>query len=301
MNHMDLFEAKRIYNRGENITKYLREKFGQSENTSEIIEAAYDLQAGSYIKRANSNRKKEDLYTSEVAKILDDHILPMDSLVDIGAGELTTLTLTLNKSKINLSFVLAFDISWSRIFLGKKFFIENNCHQDRNLDVFVADIKSIPLQTKSVDVVTSNHALEPNGKNLPALLMELFRITKRKLVLFEPSYELNSEEGKSRMDSLGYIREIEQTVVNLDGKILDIIPMKNVANPLNPTACYVIKPPSHTESQKEKPTLSVPGTDFKLSRSNTFLCSEETGLIFPILENIPILRDQYGILATAKF
>ena len=46
-------------------------------------------------------------------------------------------------------------------------------------------------------------------RTLEALLRELFRVTKKKLVLFEPSYELNSEEGKVRMDRLGYIKDIE--------------------------------------------------------------------------------------------
>ena len=58
MNHIDLLESKETYASGKNITKYLRAKFGESQNTSEIIEMAYDLQAGSYIEYVNTNRDK---------------------------------------------------------------------------------------------------------------------------------------------------------------------------------------------------------------------------------------------------
>ena len=49
MKYLDLQEVKNIYNKGKNITQYLRKKLNQKNNTSEIIEIAYDLQAGSYI------------------------------------------------------------------------------------------------------------------------------------------------------------------------------------------------------------------------------------------------------------
>jgi ubiquinone/menaquinone biosynthesis C-methylase UbiE len=301
MRYMDLTAAKQAYSRGENITTHLKEKFQIKENSSAIIEISYDLQAGSYIKGVKSNRQKAELYSAELAEILDQNLKPMDSLLDVGTGELTTLTLMLGKCTKKLSVVLAFDISWSRLFLGKQFFTENTQYQSHCLRAFVADMKAIPLPAKCVDVATSSHALEPNGKNLAELLLELFRVTKRKLVLFEPSYELNSPEGRRRMDTLGYIRGIEQVVEDLGGKILDVIQIKNVSNPLNPTACYVIEPPCNLEIVSTEPSFSVPGTDFPLSQNNTFFLSGDTGLVFPILDNIPILKTEYGILATAKF
>ena len=90
-----------------------------------------------------------------------------------------------------------------------------------------ADIKSIPLKSNSIDVIISNHALEPNGKYLSDLIKELFRVVKKKLILFEPSYELNSLKGKKRMDKLGYIKNIKSTVKNLGGSLVEIIPIKN--------------------------------------------------------------------------
>lgn len=300
MNFLDIVEAKKIYKEGGNIMKYLRKKFNTPNNTSQIIEIAYDLQTGSYIDYVNSNPKKAQSYAKELSYILKSHLVSGDTLLDVGTGEITTLTFLLNNIDIDLSSVLAFDISWSRLSKGMQFHKDNK-KTKISLITFVADIKEIPLHANCVDVVTSNHALEPNGKNLGSLLNDLFRITKKKLVLFEPSYELNSGEGKARMDSLGYIKDIEGEVAKLGGKLLDIIPIINVDNPLNPTACYVIEPPKACITGLDEPMFCVPGTNLKLKRNSSFLFSEDTGLVFPILDGIPILRTKSAILATAKF
>lgn len=300
MNYLDIVEAREIYKQGKNVTQYLRNKFNLKENTSEIIEIAYELQAGSYIESVIAHRQKAEDYAHELSGILKQHLNRGDSLLDVGTGELTTLSLVLNSIDIELSKVHAFDISWSRLTKGVQFYLDNNKKTDVTVEAFVADIKEIPLHAKCIDVVTSSHALEPNGRNLAILLRELFRITKRKLVLFEPSYELNSAEGKERMDSLGYIKNVSGEVEKLGGKVTDIIPIQTASNPLNPTACYVIEPPASSSVYLDKPVYCVPGTDFELEKDGLFLLSKDTGLVFPVLEDIPVLRSSCAILATAK-
>ncbi|MBT5434510.1 MAG: class I SAM-dependent methyltransferase [Rhodospirillaceae bacterium] len=299
MKFIDVLEAKAIYQKGENVTNFLRKKFGSEDNTSEIIEIAYDLQAGSYVENVKSNVDKADSYASELSKILNDNLERGDSMLDVGTGEITTLTLVLNKLKTELSDILALDISWSRLSIGMKFHREYR-EKKFPLKVFVADIKAIPLHGKCVDVVTSSHALEPNGKNLETLLLELFRVTKKKLVLFEPSYELNSEEGKVRMDKLGYIKNIEVTVSKLGGKVIDVVPIRYSYNPLNPTACYIIEPPTHIEKYLEVVTLCVPSTNFELKYDGQYFFSKDTGLVFPVLDDIAVLKTSSAILATSK-
>ncbi len=302
LNHIDLFEVKEVYAQGKNITEHLRKKLGVTSNTSEIIEIAYDLQSGSYTEHANTSRDRVQAYASELASMLSDHVPDGGSILDVGTGELTTLTLMVNEMTSPISQALALDISWSRLRKGNAFWEKNNSNTDVSVKSFVADMKFIPLMSKSVDVVTSSHALEPNGENLPNLLVELFRVAKHKLVLFEPSYELNSDAGQARMDRLGYIKDIEGTVKRLGGNVLQTIPLKNVENPLNPTVCYVIEPPIQTEiPDRPQPIFSVPGTDMPLIQNDGFLTSDDTGLVFPVLENVPILKRQYGILATAMF
>ena len=235
-----------------------------------------------------------------MASELNKFLFPQSTLLDIGSGELTNLTLTLNKLK-NIQKVFAFDISWSRIYKGIKFFKDNTKHKTKLLYPFVADIKSIPLASNSIDVITSCHALEPNGKSLNLLLKELFRVAKNKLILFEPSYELNSKEGKRRMEKHGYIRGIEKEIVKQGGFVENIKLVSDPASTLNPTACYVISVNKKKYSRQKIPKFTIPGSDFELKKSDNFMISKDTGLSFPILKGIPILKSELAILSTALF
>jgi len=174
------------------------------------------------------------------------------------------------------------------------------------LSAFVAEISEIPLRDKSVDVTTSNHSLEPNGRQL---LSELFRFTIEKVILFEPCYEINSEEGKKRMLEMGYVTNIDGIAEELGGKVLEKIPLKNVSNPLNPTVCYVISPPSKSDFDADRnnaaeqknftDVFSVPGTNFRLDFQDGFYFSSYVGVCFPVLKGIPILRSSASILANS--
>jgi SAM-dependent methyltransferase len=302
MKNSYLDKARKVYAENNNVTEFLKNELQKDYNTDEIIEIAYDLQAGSYIKNTNLNRINKDLYANELAEFLKPYLTYQSSLLDVGTGELTTLSLLLNRINESLSNVFAFDISWSRLYKGLSFFQQNCNKKNITLRSFVADIQFIPLPSKSIDIVTSNHALEPNGNNLENLLKEIFRVTKNKCILFEPSYELNCNEGKRRMDKLGYIKNIEGVVSNLGGKVIEIKLLKNIGNILNPTACFIIEPSQKISLlQKKEIKFTVPGTDMNLVKEDYFYKSIDTGLVFPILKNIPILKNKYGILATALF
>ena len=303
LRYFDILLAKKAYIKGENVMELLRNQKKLDYNTSEIIETSYDLQAGSYIKYAIENKNSVKLYTSQLAKILNNYTSSKKSILDIGAGELTTLSFIIKKLINKPKIIYAFDISWSRIFKGLNF-AENNMgggNDFSNLKTFVGDIKEIPLLSKSVDITISNHALEPNGKNLHQLMLELFRVTADKLILFEPCYEINSKEGKKRMDKLGYIKNIDGTIKELNGKILEKIIIKNPSNSLNPTVCFVVSPPKTNAKYKnlhKKNIFSVPGTDFNITKIDNFYFSNATGLCFPILKSIPILKSNIAILAS---
>jgi SAM-dependent methyltransferase len=304
LRYFDILLAKKAYIKGENIMELLRNQKKLDYNTSEIIETSYDLQAGGYIKYAIENNNSINFYTSQLAKILNNYTSSKKSILDIGAGELTTLSFIIKKLINKPKIIYAFDISWSRIFKGLNF-AENNmgANDFSNLKPFVGDIKEIPLLSKSVDITISSHALEPNEKNLHLLMLELFRVTADKLILFEPCYEINCEEGKKRMDKLGYIKNIDGTIKELNGKILEKIIIKNPSNSLNPTVCFVVSPPKTNTNMKyknlhKKNIFSVPGTDFDITKIDNFYFSNATGLCFPIIKSIPILKSNIAILAS---
>ena len=303
LNHLDLVRARNAYDNGVNIIDALKSESGSSINTSSIIEIAYDLQAGSYIEHAKNNHEQHSAYTGELAKILSNHIRNGDSLLDIGTGEMTTLTGVLNSLNNIPKYIYAFDISWSRIFKGRQYLSEFLKEKKIRVKSFVADIRQIPLLDNSISITTSSHALEPNGGSLDDLLKELFRVTKDKLVLFEPCYELNSKEGQDRMDKLGYIKEIDRIVIENGGIIEERFLLSNINNPLNPTACYIITPPEKsiqkTKKQPHQSLFSVPGTDLPLIKQNNFYINNETGLCFPVIKDIAILKCDQAILANA--
>jgi hypothetical protein len=302
INYIDLVAAREAYSRGENVMAFLRRQLGVNSNTSEVIEFAYDLQAGSYIEYLERNFEEVNLYATEVASMLEPHLKPHGSLLDVGTGELTTLSLVLSALQTVPSKVLAFDLSWSRIHLGLKYAQKKLPSSHQRIFPFVANMNSIPLADKSIDVTTSSHALEPNGKQLTHIVSELFRVTREVLILFEPSYELNSDLGKRRMEDLGYIYDLEHVVRTLGGKVIDSKRLSNIDNPLNPTVCFVITPSDKMTSPTspiEKSFLTIPGTNFSLIKVGDNYWSKQTGQCFPILKQVPILRSECAFFATA--
>ena len=301
LKQFDILEAKKAYSEGRNITELLRAQKELSLNSSEIIELAYDLQAGTYIEHVTKNPIQASLYANELAEILNNLISSSETLLDIGTGELTTLSLVMCALKHKPSKAYAFDISWSRIYKGLAFAKKKMGIDYHRITPFVADISEIPLLDKSITITTSSHALEPNGGRLKDLLKELFRVTVDKLVLFEPCYEINSTEGKERMDKLGYIKNIDGVISDLGGDLIEKIILKNIGNPLNPTVCFIIKPPATSKllSPKQDNIFSVPGTNIPIQKIEDIYYSNQTGLCYPTLKNIPILKSNCSILATA--
>ena len=292
-----IIELKACYQRGENISEKLRRDSGIHFNTPEFIEIAYDLQAGSYISYVRNDSGQSQRYASELAALLDLHMTGCRSLLDVGSGELTSISRVLMAMENPPEQTFACDISWSRIHTGQQFAADVMGDSSGCLTTFVADMEQLPLATGAVDCVTSSHALEPNGNNLDALLKELVRVARKRLVLFEPCYEINSEDGKARMDRLGYIRGMEEALTRAGASLKAMIPLNNVANPLNPTVCFVADVPEKKDVGIT--TFTVPGTDYPLMSSDGVMFSAETGYAFPVLRGIPVLRSNAAILASA--
>jgi len=295
-----LEQLKEMFEKGENLSQYLKSQNLYSIEAAQIIEMAYDLQAGSYIRLHNSNPEFLEQYTEEMMEIIDPFLTNGVSILDAGCGELTTSTVLLNKiSNYSINYH-AFDISWSRLFKGKTFQKSYDLNLAKN-QIFVADISKIPLPEKSIDIVITNHALEPNGSNLDVLLKELIRVTRKKLILFEPWYENNSVEGRARMDSHGYIKDLVNRCKHYDCIVDQVSAMKNLINPLNPTACFIVTPPSekfYKTNIKSETYLTVPGSEERLEFKDQVYFGKRSGYAFPILKGIPILKLENKIIAS---
>lgn len=291
-------KVREAFRQGRNVTEFLRQEMGLTQNTADIIETAYDLQAGSYIAAARVPSPHYAAYVTELAGLLAPHLQPGDTLLDAGTGELTTLSALMVQLPSPPDRICAFDISWSRLALGSAFAREAMpaALQDR-LQVFVADLAAIPLADGAVDVTITTHALEPNGTALPGLLAELLRVTRRKLVLFEPSFETASPEAQARMTRLGYIRDLAATAAAAGARVDAVIPLSHSINPLNPTAAFILTPPG--DKPRSGTGYTLPGTSLPLAATEGVLFSDATGLCFPVLRGLPILRQGAGFLASA--
>lgn len=300
VSYFDVLKVKNAYLEGGNVTELLRNQIGIKENSPEIIEIAYDLQAGSYIDFINTNYSKATLYINEIANILSPHINNCHTILDVGCGELTTLSLLINSIKIKPKKIYAFDISFSRACKGIQYARKVMQFNLNDFNVFTADIASVPLLNKSIDITISNHALEPNGGRLVELMLELFRVTRKKIILFEPCYEISTMEGKLRMDALGYIKGIDHVVEGLGGKVVDKIIINNPINPLNQTVAFIIVPPDSDElhESNNKDIFSTPGGNYQLIRRDNFYYTPVAGLVYPIILNIPVLKNDNLVLAT---
>ena len=295
MNYKFFLECKKAFESKQNIIDLVQLKYPNNRSLS--IEIAYDLQAGSYIKDFYNNEKKKRKYTNECGDILKQYVNNKTEILNVGAGELWTISLMLERSLIKPKTVYNLELSWSRIYKGCSFW--RNIHGNEIImKPFVANMLEIPLPSNSVDIITSSHALEPNGSQLQKIIAELFRVSRNKCILFEPYYETCSQEGKDRMDRHGYIKGILNTVKQLGGIVEQVIPIKNVANVLNPTNCFIITTPRGQVEYYGNRHFTVPGTEYMLEEKEGCYYSPNTGLAFPIIKNIPIFKNQNAILAS---
>ena len=301
----DITNAQRTIEHGNNVISYLKKTHRQNHNSPEAIELSYDLQAGSYIKFKLENPVLVGKYINEISEIIECHTKPFNTILDIGTGELTTLTGILRNLTNKPKEIYAFDTSWSRLYKGLNYLKYEALFDLNSLNIFCADAREIPLHDKQINVSITNHSLEPNGKDLRKIIKEIFRVTKDKVLFFEPSYEMNSLEGKLRMEKHGYIKNLEDVVKKMGGQLLDVIEIKNSTNKLNPTFCYIVIPPTakHKNSIAQQDYIeqffTVPGTDIPLEYFEQSYFSIEYGLYYPTIKSIPILKSKSAILASA--
>lgn len=295
-----LSEAQRLFRENKSITTWLHEEC--IDITEELIGMVYELQAGSYSRRARENPKFVKAFASEVAAGIKElsGFAQVSTILDCGTGEGTTLLPLM----VNLDFrdtVMAFDGSLSRVSWAQ----ENSKHMG-NFKFFVADTSSIPLQDNAIDLVLSVHALEPNGGREDELILELARVSSRYVVLVEPDFESSSKEQQARMNHLGYIKGLGDTVIRAGLTVLEKRPMISEWNSDNAASLWLCekKPVGNRHLKTQKRGSFAFDADPKwadpVSRETLepFLgCwRSPSGVAYPIVNGIPILRPRDGIM-----
>lgn len=301
MNKLSLLSKIRsIYEDNSNIMQYLRDISGSNQNCPEDIMISYDFQAGSYIEGYVKEPEWKDRYLERLVSIFKELSGKKKSVFEAGVGEATTLVPFLNHIEKDIC-AGGGDISWSRVKAAQNFArdrIDKSC----NLPCLaMMDMFSLPLADSSVDIVYTNHSMEPNGGNEVELLEELYRVAREYLILLEPAYEFASLEAKARMERNGYVRNLYEVAKSLNYDVLTWELYGESANPLNPTGLMIIrKDPveSNIENYTNEIKYVCPLTRSPMEIFGNVYYSKDSMLAYPIINGVPCLLSEYAVVAT---
>jgi len=283
------------YANGQNVMEYARQTESVLGNSPIATLIAYDLQAGSYISGVRANPEARVRWCGQLADILNPYITKQSTVLEVGCGEATTLAGVLKRLNSSPKHALGFDISWSRCAHGLSWLAENAV----SADLFVADIFEIPLEDSSVDVVYTSHSLEPNGGREEAALKELMRVARRAVVLVEPVYELVGSEAQARMREHGYVRNLKKSAEVLGATVSDYRLLDYCGNPLNPSGLVLIDKVAMASSVSSEIQWRCPLTHSALVAHATGFYSPSTGIVYPVLGGVPLLRSSHAVVASS--
>jgi uncharacterized protein YbaR (Trm112 family) len=286
-----------------------------SIRTSNHVLEKYDAKAGAYINqiemaykepfiiksnfKGNIQNIKSNIFFTEVLgyveKYVFDRLEKTDSIIEIGAGELTTLARVIATLDEVPKKVGALDISWSRLKVGRDYAESIGVTINKLL---VGDLFSIPLRNQIYDIVYTHYALEQSPHRNEAALSELLRIAKKFLILIEPAYELGDFSERVNILKRDYIRGLPKTIEKMG---LNLICYERVSvGPYdNCAAVYVIQKEKHEENIIcQKNDYICPRSKEILIEVDGFLYAQKAGLVYPILDGIPCLLPSHSILAS---
>lgn len=290
-----LNRLQKMYEEDVNIIQYLNDLDKKENNSVEDIMISYDFQAGSYVEHYFADNEFVETYTDKLAEVIENLNAGTNSIFECGVGEATTLVPLVNKLKGEYSFIGGNDISWSRVATAREF-AQQYCRLP--VDLVVGNLFELPLADDSVDIVYTSHSLEPNGGHETELLEELYRVTKKYLILLEPAYELASDEAKERMKKHGYVTGLYDTAKNLGYEVEKYELFGLSSNPLNPTGIMIIKKKTNSDGNSNDCCYCCPITKTRLDVIGNAFFSKQALLAYPILNGVPCLVRESAVVAT---
>lgn len=296
----DLKRIKEAYNNGENIISYLKKIDKRENNSLDDIIISYDFQAGTYTKRFEKqldDSRIQDIY-KEMAYYVGQYIDEGDVILEPGTGEasssINTYKYLEDDTKRKISKIYGLDASFSRLKYADKCLKKYGV---KNTSLVMGDMLNMPIADNSCDVVVTVHACEPNGGKEHDVLSELMRVTKKYLILFEPAYDFATEEMKRRMEHHGYVINLYDEIKNMGLDVIEHRLLKESLNPMNPTGVTVIKKDNCNQCKADN-ILADPISKIQCIRKGNVMWSEETMLIYPIIDDIACMMEDNAILAT---
>jgi len=283
-----------LYDQGTNVMRYFREVAGTSRNSPEAILISYDLQSGCDIRAMLDPEysARFDAYVTAIADTLG--LRGGTSLLEAGVGEAKTLCDVVARLAVKPQYIYGFDLAWSRIATGLQYAAR---FEQPPPQLSTGDLFAMPFADDTFDVVFTAQAVEPNNGREEEALRELYRVTRRWLVLFEPDYELGNDETKRRIEEHGYCRDLAGAATRLGYQVVERRLLGAHLRPSNQTGVLIIEKPS-SDSTAPTPGYACPRCHRPfVSHCHNYFCTECL-TVFPILNGIPCLLPGNGILAT---
>ena len=282
----------------------------------------YDKRAGSYIemwKKTLSDDKSplfEASYEGEIKKIkysviqnayfkwlantiIEKDLSKISNLIEIGAGELTTISSLKTFFKNKNIDIHASELSWSRINLGQKFFSKRNI---KFASLSVASMLQLPYKDNSFDCVLTHYALEELTGYQEKAIRELVRISKKYVIIIEASFELGNKHQKRKLFNRNWNLEIIPSIKSNNWRLIKHSLVPYCHDPYHHGAIHII--------EKDKVALDIsknkfkndifccPSCNGKIEHVKSFFKCAECFVVYPSLENIPIFLTDKGIIAS---
>tara|TARA_Y100000768_G_scaffold370768_1_gene336842 strand:+ start:144 stop:1034 length:891 start_codon:yes stop_codon:yes gene_type:complete len=190
------------------------------------VKKKYDDIAGSYVDDIKRENKKcliqsgnnvlecygdiKEYYAYCISNIIQN--FNSKRVLEVGAGELTQYYLIkkyLDKKKFGLERSCALDLSLKRLEIGKKFLNSKN----QNIEIFQGDAQKMPFKENEFDFLYTCHCLEQVPHLFEACLKEMLRVSKKYILLIEPSYELTNIVTRNYIYKKHYIK-ISDKILN---------------------------------------------------------------------------------------
>ena len=266
-----------------NYRKYLIKK--TKLRISTITRLSYDLQSGNYIKNykiLKRNKKKYKIFLKNIKNLNEKIKLKnIKTILDFGTGEGIKLPYLLRFNK-SVKKIYACDISFNRLYYAKVFLKRRlNKREMSKLSLFCNKDFELPFKSNSIDVIFTSGVLENlSNKNMNKLLLELFRVTRKRLILIEPIKDKLSRLKQHQLNfNLNYY--LKKNKINFNEYIWQRIDRKKTKysmRVINKKIIYQNNPKFYLEDRK-----------LSLHKKDNFFY-DKTGKIIPVLDEITIFR-----------
>lgn len=298
---------KDLYGKNINIMKYFREHGEcQETNSMQAVLCAYDYQAGSYRENYYSNEVVRDIYRYEgkpidlthgdytrlaakkMAEVMNK--LEFTTMLEVGIGEATTICDILSCLKEEKQ-AWGIELSLSRLLYAQKFSEEKHAH----INMAVGDMFALPFEDESVDLVFTYYCIDAHRGKEKQAIEEMLRVSKKYLILVEPSYELGNEETRKRIDEQCYIKNLEDTLEQID---VDIIEHRlfDIFTYNNNAAITVLKKRNVLNLNEKDIVYACPNCKERLVEHDGNLFCNNCFKIYPIIKDIPVLSEQNAVM-----